>query len=73
MKGNTRAEPCDETIATNTRKRYAWRILHLLKEGNNRGKFVRMGSRRLAAKLHPNMAQNTLIQAIKALRGRVTE
>ncbi|MBL7132849.1 MAG: response regulator transcription factor [Phycisphaerae bacterium] len=68
-----RIDLCGETVATNTKKRYAWRILHLLKERNTRGKFVRMGSRRLAAKLHPNMAQNTLIQAIKALRGRISQ
>jgi len=68
-----RIDLCGETIATNTKKRYAWRILHMLKERNTRGKFVRMGSRRLAAKLHPNMAQNTLIQAIKTLRGRISQ
>jgi len=46
--------------------------LHLLREKNSRGNHIRMDSAKLARKLHPNLAQNTLIQAIKALRDRIT-
>jgi len=64
---------CDEAIVQKNHKGYAWRILHLLREKNTRGRFVRMGSASLAAKLHPSLAQNTLSQSIKALRERITE
>jgi two-component system OmpR family response regulator len=65
-------ELCGETIVRQNQKGYAWRILHLLRETNDRGNFIRLDSARLAAKLHPNLSQNTLIQAIKALRERIT-
>lgn len=67
-----RVELCGEVIATKSGKAYAWRILHLLRETNERGLYVRIDSTRLAAKLHPRLAQNTLIQAVKALRDRIT-
>lgn len=65
-------ELCGETIVSQNRKGYPWRILHLLRERNDRGNYVRMDSVKLASKLHPNLSQNTLIQAIKALRDRIT-
>lgn len=64
---------CGETIAEVNQKGYAWRILQLLRDKNDRGRFVRMDSTKLAAKLHPNLGQNTLSQAIKAMRDRITE
>lgn len=67
-----RIELCGETIVNRNQKGYAWRILHLLREKNDRGNYVRIDSGKLAAKLHPNLSQNTLIQAIKALRDRIT-
>jgi DNA-binding response OmpR family regulator len=65
-------ELCGETIVRQNQKGYAWRILHLLRETNDRGNFIRLDSARLARQLHPNLSQNTLIQAIKALRERIT-
>ncbi len=62
---------CGETIAEKTRRGYAWRILQVLRETNNKGKSVHLGSRRLASKLDPEPAQNTLIQAICSLRSRI--
>lgn len=67
-----RVELCGEVIAVDSGKGYAWRILQLLRESNERGLYVRLDSARLAAKLHPRLAQNTLAQAIKALRDRIT-
>ena len=66
-----RIELCGETIAEKTRRGYAWRILQVLRETNNKGKSVHLGSRRLASKLDPEPAQNTLIQAICSLRSRI--
>jgi len=63
---------CGETIASKSQKGYAWRILHLLREDTDWGSRVRMDSTKLARKLHPNLAQNTLIRAIKTLRDRIT-
>jgi len=66
-----RIELCGETIAEKTRKGYAWQILQVLRETNDKGKHVHLGSRRLARKLEPEPAQNTLIRAICSLRSRI--
>jgi DNA-binding response OmpR family regulator len=66
-----RIELCGETIAENTRRGYAWQILHILRETNDKGKYVHLGSRRLARKLDPEPTQNTLIRAICSLRSRI--
>jgi len=66
-------ELCGEVIAQRNQKGYAWRILHLLREKNEPGRFVRMGSGALAAKLDRDLMPNTLSQSIKALRNRITE
>lgn len=63
-------ELCGEVIAQRNQKGYAWRILHLLREKNQRGRFVRMGSGALAAKLERDLIPNTLSQSIKVLRDR---
>lgn len=62
---------CGETIVEKSHKGYGWGILNLLRDTNSRGSHVRLGSRHLARKLHPNLSQNTLIQSIKALRDRI--
>ncbi len=62
-----------ETVVGVNQKGYHWRILQLLRDKNDRGRAVRMDSTKMAAKLHPNLGQNTLSQAIKALRDRITE
>ncbi|MEX0643118.1 MAG: response regulator [Pirellulales bacterium] len=66
-----RVELCGEVIAVKSGKGHAWRILHMLRETNERGLYVRIGSTHLAAKLRPRLAQNTPIQSIKALRERI--
>ena len=44
-----------------------------MREKNERGRFVRTDGTKLAGRLHPNLAQNTLSQSIKALRDKMTE
>ncbi len=65
-------ELCGEIIVRQNQKGHAWRILQSLREKSDRGNYVHIDSVRLARKIHPNLAQNTLIQAIKALRDKIT-
>lgn len=64
---------CGETIVGKNQKGYAWRILHLLRQKNERGRYIRMNSGALVAKLDRDLMQNTLSQSIKALRDRISE
>ncbi|MCK4661184.1 MAG: response regulator transcription factor [Phycisphaerae bacterium] len=66
-----RIELCGETIAEKSRRGYAWQILHVLRETNDKGKYIHRGSRHLAPKLDPEPMQNTLIRSICSLRSRI--
>lgn len=65
-------ELCGETIARDSQRGYAWRILQLLREKNDRGNYLRYDSAKLANTLESNLAQNTVIRSIKGLRDRIT-
>ncbi len=65
-------ELCGEILVRQNQKGHAWRILQVLRGKNDRGNYVHIDSVRLARNIRPNLAQNTLIQAIKALRDRIT-
>ena len=65
-----RVELCGETIAEKSRRGYAWQILQMLRETNDKGKYIHMGSQRLARRLDPEPVQNTLIRSICSLRSR---
>ena len=66
-----RIELCGEVIAEKSRRGYAWQILLVLRETNDRGRRVHLGSRNMARRLDPEPAQNTLIRAICSLRSRI--
>ncbi len=66
-------ELCGETIAEDSRRGYAWQILQVLREANDRGKPVHLGSRALARKLKPPPEQNTVIRAVCSLRSRLAK
>jgi len=66
-------ELCGETIAEKSRRGYAWQILQVLRESNDHGKPVHLGSRALARKLKPQPEQNTLIRAVCSLRSRIAK
>lgn len=66
-------ELCGETIAEKSRRGLSWQILQVLRETNDQGKSVHLGSRALARKLKPEPEQNTLIRAVCSLRTRVTK
>ena len=68
-----RIELCGETIAEKSRRGYAWQILQVLCETNDKGKQVHLGSQRLTRRLDPEPVQNTLIRAICSLRSRVAK
>ena len=68
---NWRIELCGETIAEKSRRGYAWQILQVLRETNDHGRHVHVGSRILARRLDPEPVQNTLIRAICSLRSRI--
>lgn len=66
-----RVELCGEVVAEKSRRGYAWQILLVLRETNDRGRRVHLGSRNLARRLDPEPAQNTLIRAMCSLRSRI--
>ena len=66
-----RIELCGETIAEKSLRGYAWQILQVLRETNDHGKHVHLGSRALTRKLAPVPEQNTLIRAVCSLRSRI--
>ncbi|NOZ22049.1 MAG: hypothetical protein GXP25_13285, partial [Planctomycetes bacterium] len=66
-----RIELCGETIAEKSRRGFAWQILQVLRETNDHGKPVHLGSRALVRRLKPQPEQNTLIRAICSLRSRI--
>lgn len=68
-----RIELCGETIAEKSRRGHAWQILQLLRETNDRGRPIHLGSRALAQKLDPEPAQNTLIRSICSLRAKIAK
>jgi CheY-like chemotaxis protein len=68
-----RVDLCGETIAEESRRGYAWQILQTLRETNEAGKYVHLGSQRLAKSLTPEPAQNTLIRSISSLRRRISK
>jgi len=68
-----RIELCGETIAEKSRRGCAWQILQVLRETNDHGKPVHLGSRALVRRLKPQPEQNTLIRAICSLRSRVAK
>lgn len=69
----THVDLCGETIAEKTQRGHAWQILHVLRELNEHGKLVHLGSQALGRKLHPVPEQNTLIRAISTLRSRMAK
>jgi DNA-binding response OmpR family regulator len=62
---------CGETIAEKSRRGHAWQILQVLRETNDHGKTIHLGSRALAGRLSPEPEQNTLIRAVGLLRSRI--
>lgn len=66
-------ELCGETIAEKSRRGLAWQILQVLRESNDHGKPIHLGSRALARKLKPEPEQNTLIRAVCSLRSSVAK
>jgi len=66
-----RIELCGEIIAEKSRRGYAWQILQVLRETNDHGRHIHLGSRILARRLDPEPVQNTLIRAVCSLRSRI--
>lgn len=66
-------ELCGETIAEKSRRGYAWQILQVLRETNDKGKSVHLGSQALMRRLKPEPGQNTLIRAVCSLRSYVAK
>jgi CheY-like chemotaxis protein len=62
-----------ETIVEITHRGHGWKILHLLREKNDRGTYVRKSGKALAAAVQRGLGQNTVAQCIVGLRRRITE
>ena len=62
-----------ETIVEKAHRGHAWKILHLLRERNSRGNYVRFSGDHLARTIRRGLGQNTIAQCVSALRTRVTE
>lgn len=67
-----RVELCGEIIAERGEKGYGWQILHILREVNDRGRYIALGSTALGARLDSKPVQNTLIRSIGNLRRRIS-
>ena len=62
-----------ETIVEKTHRGHAWKVLHLLKDRNSRGNYVRFSGDHLARSIHRGLGQNTIAQCVAALRTRIAE
>jgi DNA-binding response OmpR family regulator len=62
-----------ETIIEKTHRGHAWKVLHLLKDRNSRGNYVRFSGDHLARTIQRGLGQNTIAQCVAALRMRITE
>ncbi|MCC6908626.1 MAG: hypothetical protein IT430_11835, partial [Phycisphaerales bacterium] len=66
-----RAELCGIQIVENGSRGHAWRILEILAEKNEAGKYRSLSGQQLATKLGRRVGQNAVSQCIRALRKRI--
>lgn len=66
-----RAELCGIPIVENGARGHAWRILEILAEKNEAGKYRSLSGQQLATKLGRRVGQNAVSQCIRALRKRI--
>jgi hypothetical protein len=66
-------ELCGETIVEQTQRGHAWTVLHLLRERNPRGNYVRQSGEALAKAVGRSLGQNAIAQCVASLRDRITE
>jgi len=66
-------ELCGETILERTHRGHAWTVLHLLRERNSRGNYVRHSGEALAKDVNRGLGQNAIAQCVAALRDRIIE
>ena len=64
-------ELCGETLVERTHRGHAWAVLHLLRERNSRGNYVRLSGEALAKAVNRSLGQNAIAQCVAALRERV--
>ncbi len=67
----TRAELCGVLILERGARGHAWRILEILAEKNEAGKYRSLSGQQLATKLGRRVGQNAVSQCIRALRKRI--
>jgi len=67
------AELCSVTILDNNGRGHAWRVLGLLAQKNDAGKYRSFSGTQLANKLGRRVDQNAVSQCIRALRKRVAK
>lgn len=66
-----RVKLCGVTILEKSARGHAWRIIELLAEKNDAGKYRSFSGQQLAGKLGRRVGQNAVSQCIRALRKRI--